>query len=858
MPYNFLYWSPGTDPSGQIRDALTQAIAASAKTRYPLTDGKLIRDELRRYMYRFTLVQHKGEALPDDGNLMLGSADFERPIQVEVQELTNTTITLTVGQRLPARTLRQSSLVHDLGWLLRQLKDALTNQTDPSPIEHLLFGMGSPQAPISARLTDVNLERILRDVFAPDEYQRRAIERSLCEELLLIIGPPGTGKTQVLAASAFAHLLRRTSPRILILAHTNIALDNAIEQLVTFCQKAGKQSFLDERNVIRVGTPRLAALTVPVYTSVVLPLIVQEELRPTKQEIERLKQERDQLLPQLTAHQQEKQRLEYAWQAERNRLDEAIQALSTRLDDQRRCWQQALAVQRQAVDARRKQCAALEVHVAQAGNEARLATEQRIQAEQNLQVQELLVKRCEQDLARWQKKTRVGRYVARVNVVLGGASVEYHQALTNACARRDEAQLTLATTQRTERQWIQERAKTRERLNKARQKRNFTQEQLNRAETAARTGEAQLGEELKRYVVDRDAGEAPIINVRATLVTLIREKDTLEETLAQLDKELLTRQHDLSRELVNHAQVVGTTLTGLFLSANLLRQHWDVVIVDEASMVQIPAIQLAARCAGSHLILIGDAKQLAPVCRLPQPAIKYWLGTDIYTLGHYTLEEAMRGEHYCALLPYQSRMHPEICDLIRGPIYHHLLRDRDPQPPRLQLAPYPESPVVLYDTSGWSRTTRPKGGGSRQNSFHMHLVGRLVEEMLASLPLSLLKPECLGVVTPYRPQVHLLEEELLQRRVAEWVRVGTVHTFQGLEFVGVIFDTVDAPGVKLSPFTSNEWGSDAMRLINVAITRARDKLVLVANLDYQLKHAPVRYIMPQVLSIAEKKHVERA
>lgn len=115
--------------------------------------------------------------------------------------------------------------------------------------------------------------------------------------------------------------------------------------------------------------------------------------------------------------------------------------------------------------------------------------------------------------------------------------------------------------------------------------------------------------------------------------------------------------------------------------------------------------------------------------------------------------------------------------------------------------------------------------------------------MLASLPKDLLKRECLGVVTPYRPQVRLLEAELRRRNVAEWVRVGTVHTFQGLEFVGVIFDTVDAPGIDLSPFTNDGWGSDAMRLINVAITRARDKLVLVANLDYQLKHAPARYII---------------
>lgn len=111
---------------------------------------------------------------------------------------------------------------------------------------------------------------------------------------------------------------------------------------------------------------------------------------------------------------------------------------------------------------------------------------------------------------------------------------------------------------------------------------------------------------------------------------------------------------------------------------------------------------------------------------------------------------------------------------------------------RSHLAPYPESPVVTYDTSGWSSTEKPPNGLSRQNVRHAQLVAHLVEEMLASVPDP--QREVLGVVTPYTAQVRLIEEHLRQRHIEQWVRVGTIHTFQGLEFVGVIFDTVDAPG----------------------------------------------------------------
>lgn len=49
-----------------------------------------------------------------------------------------------------------------------------------------------------------------------------------------------------------------------------------------------------------------------------------------------------------------------------------------------------------------------------------------------------------------------------------------------------------------------------------------------------------------------------------------------------------------------------------------------------------------------------------------------------------------------------------------------------------------------------------------------------------------------------------------------------------------------------------------MRLLNVALTRARDKLVIVAHMEYQLREAPAHYIMPQILSIARLKQVVRS
>ncbi len=69
----------------------------------------------------------------------------------------------------------------------------------------------------------------IRDGFKLDQSQSRAVDAALNlqnDELLLIIGPPGTGKTRVIARIAYE--LYSRGERVLITSHTNRAVDNAI------------------------------------------------------------------------------------------------------------------------------------------------------------------------------------------------------------------------------------------------------------------------------------------------------------------------------------------------------------------------------------------------------------------------------------------------------------------------------------------------------------------------------------------------------------------------------------------------------------------------------------------------------
>jgi superfamily I DNA and/or RNA helicase len=77
------------------------------------------------------------------------------------------------------------------------------------------------------------------------------------------------------------------------------------------------------------------------------------------------------------------------------------------------------------------------------------------------------------------------------------------------------------------------------------------------------------------------------------------------------------------------------------------------------------------------------------------------------------------------------------------------------------------------------------------------------------------------------------------RRIGDAVECSTIHRFQGRECDVVIIDLVDAaplrPGVLLAGGAAR---SDAAQLLNVSLSRARGKLVLVADVGYFEEHAP--------------------
>jgi superfamily I DNA and/or RNA helicase len=189
------------------------------------------------------------------------------------------------------------------------------------------------------------------------------------------------------------------------------------------------------------------------------------------------------------------------------------------------------------------------------------------------------------------------------------------------------------------------------------------------------------------------------------------------------------------------------------------------------------------------------------------------------------------------MLDTQYRMHPDIGELVSAMFYSgrlHHAADAARVGDIAARAPYPGRALVIVDTSGLTRCENRPGGYSRINSHSAAICERLVLAALADGITSI------ALITPYADQARDIRARLTRLGgTAAHVECNTVHRFQGHERDMVIFDAVDAaplrPGILLS---GQGPTSQATHLLNVTLSRARGKLLLVADLDYFRTLAP--------------------
>lgn len=281
--------------------------------------------------------------------------------------------------------------------------------------------------------------------------------------------------------------------------------------------------------------------------------------------------------------------------------------------------------------------------------------------------------------------------------------------------------------------------------------------------------------------------------------------------------------------LLNNTQVITATLVGS-VNRFIRYRRFSTVFIDEAAQALEPACWIPI-IKSERVILAGDHCQLPPTIKSFEAA----RGGLTNTL----FEQIIQQQSVDVMLKTQYRMHAHIMQFSNQEFYHDELQAGDTvvghrlfAHAELQNDVINQS-VEFIDTAGcgFDEKTQAEGG----SKFNPDEANILVKHWLhLAQQVQLLEPQLLaegkfsvGIISPYQAQVKHLKELLHDHPdlvdLAPWTTINSIDGFQGQER-DVIY---------ISLVRSNDKGKigflEDTRRMNVALTRARKKLVVIGD-----------------------------
>lgn len=310
--------------------------------------------------------------------------------------------------------------------------------------------------------------------------------------------------------------------------------------------------------------------------------------------------------------------------------------------------------------------------------------------------------------------------------------------------------------------------------------------------------------------------------LRQTGGYLSQKREQIEKELKKIRAEVRSEE----RQYVEKAQLVATTISKVTIDPLFDEQDYDIVMFDEVSMAYVPQIVCAAMYAKEKLVLVGDFRQLAPIV---QSDAKKVLGVDIFAYLGIASGTKVCAHPWLVMLNEQRRMHPAISAFPNKYIYNNLLIDHDSvQSNRADIVsrePLAGNAMNLINLYGTYAAAMKNSDNSRFNILSAIIA------FTTALQAEENGEKSIGIITPYAAQTRLIRAMIQDHRKAETTDVAcsTVHQFQGSERDLIVFDAVESYPASKVGWLMGKVMDSVTRLINVAITRARGKLIVVAN-----------------------------
>lgn len=305
------------------------------------------------------------------------------------------------------------------------------------------------------------------------------------------------------------------------------------------------------------------------------------------------------------------------------------------------------------------------------------------------------------------------------------------------------------------------------------------------------------------------------------------ERESVRQKINSLKDRATELEIRINESLFAEARVIACTLVG---SANrlLMGQKYGTLFIDEAAQALEPACWIPIRKA-DRVILAGDHCQLPPTVKCLE-ALRAGLGDTL-------MQSIVRNKPgVVSLLKLQYRMNDEIMRFSSDWFYGGMLQSA-PEVKYRSILDF-DTPIEWVNTEGMDCNEEFVGENyGRINKPEAELSVNQLKEYITRIGRTRFLEERIdvGLISPYKAQVQylrqLLKRDAFFKPFRPLITVNTVDGFQGQERDVILISLVRA----------NEEGQigflNDLRRMNVAITRARMKLIILGDASTLTKHA---------------------
>lgn len=274
----------------------------------------------------------------------------------------------------------------------------------------------------------------------------------------------------------------------------------------------------------------------------------------------------------------------------------------------------------------------------------------------------------------------------------------------------------------------------------------------------------------------------------------------------------------LEKALALSANVIGMTCNrvGAYKSWKP-NEMFDYVIIDEVCKATLPEILMPLALA-NKAILVGDPKQLPPVfCSEDIEVINSIENCDLQKYMY--IDDLFLKSKGVKSLDTQYRMENSIGSLISTTFYNGTLKNG--------RGVMIDDSLIWLDyipTRDWSSAEEMRGEKpSIRNIDECKIICDVVERIAARIT----KKTDIAIIVPYRKQVYELRRAVQNYDLIK-IDIDTVDGFQGKEADIVIFGVTRTSG-------TFRFLADPRRL-NVALSRAKDRIIIIGSQKYALRH----------------------